>query len=139
MSMNPNEPPDLLDAVLRRFAEILGPEIAKALRGVSDEWIPQDGSPLGNRRHCTAVRRRVAKGDLGAVVDGKRFLLSRGALQEEMRALGNSPAAARAIGRVAAPGTPAAKASAAVKGAQSAGPPEPGSVRERIFKKLGRL
>ena len=44
----------------------------------------QADSPLGPRRHCAAVRRRVRAGDPGAQIIGRTFLLSLEALADEM-------------------------------------------------------
>jgi hypothetical protein len=47
-------------------------------------------SPLGSREHCAAVRRRLAEfaaGErlfAGAVIEGRRFLLSQEAIAEEI-------------------------------------------------------
>jgi hypothetical protein len=48
-------------------------------------WIDQASSPLGPRRHCAAVRRRIGQGmDGAAIVGGRRHLLSGEALADEM-------------------------------------------------------
>lgn len=59
--------------------------------GQGDEWIQQRGSALGNRKHCAAVRRRIASGEGGAAIQGKRFLLTTSALTEELRRGGPPP------------------------------------------------
>jgi hypothetical protein len=46
--------------------------------------VDQAASPLGPRRHCAAVRRRVAHSEPGASVVGRRHLLSVAALAEEL-------------------------------------------------------
>jgi hypothetical protein len=48
------------------------------------EWTDQAGSPLGRRRHILAVRARVAQGDSGAAIVGRRALLAPAALTEEL-------------------------------------------------------
>jgi hypothetical protein len=48
------------------------------------EWIDQRHSPLGPRRHCKAVQRRVADGSRDAAIVGRRQLLSQSALTEEL-------------------------------------------------------
>jgi excisionase family DNA binding protein len=45
-------------------------------RDARDEWVDQDASPLGRRRHLALARR----GDLPAVKDGRRVLVKRGDL-----------------------------------------------------------
>jgi hypothetical protein len=67
--------------VLGAFARELG---AVLLAGNQDGWIDQVSSPLGRRRHCVAVRRRVAERAGGAAVLGRRHVLSREALTEEL-------------------------------------------------------
>jgi hypothetical protein len=51
------------------------------------DWQSQTGSPLGNRRHVAAVRRRVAAGLEGAAIRGRTYLLSATALDDELAAL----------------------------------------------------
>lgn len=48
-------------------------------------YIDQRSSPLGRRKHCAAVRRRVAAGDEGAAIVGRHFMLSPDALRDELR------------------------------------------------------
>jgi hypothetical protein len=61
----------------------------------NDELIDQRASPLGVRRHGDAVRRRIAEGLPGATRIGRRWCLSRSALNEELARLGRvDPAAA---------------------------------------------
>lgn len=71
---------------------------ARALRAAADifdaaaseatderlDWVDQSSSPLGSRRHIAAVRRRMTLGSDGAAQVGRRFLLSRDALTEEL-------------------------------------------------------
>lgn len=56
-------------------------------RAEKRQWQSQTGSPLGNRRHVAAVRRRVGSGIEGASIIGRRYLLSPGALDEELEAV----------------------------------------------------
>ena len=60
------------------------------------DWQPQTGSPLGPRRHCSAVDRRIATGDPGAARVGRRALLSPEALAEELAAASAKPKAPKA-------------------------------------------
>jgi hypothetical protein len=46
--------------------------------------ITQSASPLGRRKHCAAVRRRIDSGESGAAIVGRRHLLSTDALSEEL-------------------------------------------------------
>jgi len=79
------------DEALAAFARVLAPfvaaEVVRELRAGSEHMIGQAGSPLGPRRHAAAVRRRVQNGQGGAVIAGRRLLLSREALNEELAAL----------------------------------------------------
>jgi hypothetical protein len=73
-------------------------ELARVLRAAAAEcdaieserraeiraWVAQAKSDLGPRRHCAAVRRRVAAGLDGASIVGRKFLLSPAALEEEL-------------------------------------------------------
>jgi hypothetical protein len=114
----------MVDEILGKFAGLLAKELARELRAANDDWVSQVGSPLGSRKHCAAVRRRLERGEPGASnPDNRRFLLSREALLEEMQALGVPK--------------PPVKAEPA---------PAPGgfekveetSVRDRLLRKLGR-
>lgn len=51
------------------------------------DWIDQARSPLGPRRHRTAVLRRLGRGEPGAVLVGRRHLLSKEAMNEELARL----------------------------------------------------
>jgi hypothetical protein len=62
-------------------------ELAAQDRANRSQWIDQAGSPLGPRRHHTAVRRRLAKGLGGAAKVGRKSLLSPDALAEELSGL----------------------------------------------------
>jgi hypothetical protein len=53
----------------------------------SGALVPEQTSPLGSRRHCVAVKRRMSAGEHGACIVGNVFLLSREALAEELAAL----------------------------------------------------
>jgi hypothetical protein len=60
------------------------------------DWVDQVASPLGRRRHCAAVKRRIAIGDGSAAIVGRRHLLSDAALSEELATLSSRPRAAAA-------------------------------------------
>lgn len=79
---------DLIDAL----AERLAPKVAEILRREqrAPELVSQTDSPLGPRRHCAAVRRRMGAGEGGASKVGRRYLLTREALAEELHRLGQS-------------------------------------------------
>jgi hypothetical protein len=64
---------------------IVARAVRKALATAeTDGMKPQQGSPLGPRRHCEAVRRRLAAGLPGAAHVGRRYLLTPDALAEEL-------------------------------------------------------
>lgn len=54
-------------------------------------YVNQEQSPLGRRKHCKAVRRRLAAGEDGAARIDRVHLLSRDALKEELRRESLSP------------------------------------------------
>ena len=72
---------EILDAAAARAREL-----DAADRAERRDWTDQASSPLGRRRHVAAVRRRVAAGDDGAAMIGRRALLNDCALSEEMAA-----------------------------------------------------
>lgn len=68
------------------------------------QWIPQTRSPLGNRRHIAAVRRRLAAGEPGATQVGRKYLLTRDAMDQELGRVVASrrPSAAPVVDELAA-------------------------------------
>lgn len=76
------------EEALDALAAALLPRLEKLLRGTDATPIDQRSSPLGPRRHCAAVRARIAAGKPGASVVGRRFLLSPAALSDELAARG---------------------------------------------------
>jgi hypothetical protein len=67
----------LADMVAARVVERLGAPSSTGMQSQTD-------SPLGPRRHCAAVRRRIRDGEPGAQIVGRSFLLSREALEDEL-------------------------------------------------------
>jgi hypothetical protein len=65
--------------------------IADEAKAERRDWQAQTGSPLGPRRHCAAVDRRIAAGAPGAARVGRRALLSPEALREELEAVSKKP------------------------------------------------
>lgn len=77
-----------LDALAERVAALVTERLLSGAPGMTD----QAASPLGRRRHCAAVKRRVASGKPGAALVGRRHLLSAEALAEELsRVSGQRP------------------------------------------------
>lgn len=70
------------------FAELVAHKVYTRLQQGTPGMVDQSNSPLGRRRHCSAVRRRQAEGKPGAAVVGRRHLLTREALAEELARLG---------------------------------------------------
>lgn len=62
--------------------------VAERLRAGESKMIGQAASPLGSRRHCGAVKRRMAQGKPGAAIVGRRHLLSAEALADELQSAG---------------------------------------------------
>jgi hypothetical protein len=82
----PSERADAAPRLLKRdlpalCSRLVADEIA------SGELVPEQTSPLGSRRHCAAVKRRMSAGEHGACIVGNVFLLSRAALAEELATL----------------------------------------------------
>jgi hypothetical protein len=61
--------------------------VEKLRAGDTPDFIDQHRSPFGNRKHCGVTRARIAAGKPGAIFVGRRALLSREALDEELAAL----------------------------------------------------
>lgn len=79
---------------------IVARAVRRALNTADDDGMrPQQGSPLGPRRHCEAVKRRLAEGLFGAAHIGRRYLLSPEALAEELAGISRpAPSSACDIG-----------------------------------------
>ena len=76
---------DDVSRALEVLADVIADRVAARLLGDQRPgWMDQASSPLGRRRHCSAVRLRVAAGLSGAAVVGRRHLLSSEALAEEL-------------------------------------------------------
>lgn len=75
-----------MEELLDKLAEVLAKKLAKCLTSRDGAALLDQGdSPLGPRKHCAAVRRRLAANEGGAARVGKRHLLTQEALQEELR------------------------------------------------------
>lgn len=74
-----------LDALARVLAPAIAREVVAQLRaGEAPGMLDQSASPLGRRRHIAAARRRVAAGEAGAAIVGRRHLLTREAVEAEL-------------------------------------------------------
>jgi hypothetical protein len=80
-----------LDQLVAEFAERVAAIVLERLHLGMPGMIDQASSPLGRRRHCTAVRRRRDRGEPGASIVGRRHLLSPEALSEELRRASGRP------------------------------------------------
>jgi hypothetical protein len=76
-----------LDALADRVAALVTERLLSGAPGMTD----QASSPLGRRRHCAAVKRRLASGKPGAALAGRRHLLSAEALAEELSRVSGRP------------------------------------------------
>lgn len=79
--------PDVLEALLDLVAERIAERVASKLAADRASGVDQHASDLGTRRHIAACRKRIAAGQHGASKVGRRFLLSRSALAEELERL----------------------------------------------------
>lgn len=91
-----------LDDVLATLAKLVAAEVVRELRSGPADLVPQGASPLGKRRHCAAVRSRVAKGDTGGSIVGRLHYLTPEALREELAACRPPKRRAPALKAVAA-------------------------------------
>lgn len=73
-----------LEEALRVLAREIAREVVRELRAGELDMIDQSASPLGRRRHLAAVRARVSAGAPGAAIVGRRYLLSREAVAQEL-------------------------------------------------------
>jgi hypothetical protein len=73
-----------LDQLLDELADRLAARVVSRLRDGEPGMVDQAASPLGARRHCAAVKRRLARGEGGAANVGRRFMLTPEALHEEL-------------------------------------------------------
>lgn len=81
-----------LETLLRELArEVAREVVAELRRGEAPGMIDQASSALGRRRHIAAVRKRVAAGEPGAAVVGRRYLLAREYVDAELAALAKKP------------------------------------------------
>ena len=84
---------DELAAAFRVLADAVADRVIERLRGgVSPSWTDQRASQLGVRRHCSAVRRRIANAEGGAAIVGRQFLLDPEALAQELTRGSKKPA-----------------------------------------------
>lgn len=73
-----------VDDVLATLAALVAKEVVRELRAGPSDLISQAASPLGKRRHCSAVRARMARGDGSACIVGRAHFLTAAALREEL-------------------------------------------------------
>jgi hypothetical protein len=83
-----------LARVLRAAADACD-EIAAEATAARSDWVDQHQSQLGPRRHCRAVRRRIAAGASDAAIVGRRQLLSQHAHSEELARGAATPSSAK--------------------------------------------
>jgi hypothetical protein len=73
-----------LDGLLETLATLVAREVVRELRSGPSDLVSQASSPLGKRRHCAAVRARLARGDSSACVVGRTHYLTPQALRDEL-------------------------------------------------------
>ena len=79
------QPGTLGAALLEELADEVARRVLDGLRaGRHPSQVDQHASPLGPRRHCAAVRRRLAAGLAGGTILGRRLLLTPEAVEEEL-------------------------------------------------------
>lgn len=96
--INPEALGDVV-AALRAAADVLE-DRARARAASLSDWIDQTASPLGRRRHCSAVRRFVAEGRDGAAIVGRRQLLRADLLGEALKSPKTETKATSALAEV---------------------------------------
>jgi hypothetical protein len=74
----------VLEEAIRVLAREIAREVVSELRAGELDMIDQSASPLGRRRHIAAVRARVSSGAPGGAIIGRRYLLSREAIEAEL-------------------------------------------------------
>jgi hypothetical protein len=81
-------PPVDVNPLLDGLVDLIVARVLQQLRGqVGSDWIDQTSSPLGRRRHCATVRRRLEQSLPGAAIVERAHRLTREALDEELAAL----------------------------------------------------
>jgi len=77
----------LVVQLFNHLGDRVADQVVKRLRAHDQNMVTQAESPLGSRRHCAAVQRRVAAGLPGASIVGRKHFLTHEALQEELSRL----------------------------------------------------
>ncbi len=81
-------------ALLDELADVVAARVIERLQAGAPGMVDQSTSPLGRRRHCAIVRQRLAHGEPGAAIVGRRHLLSPQALSEALERATGRPVAA---------------------------------------------
>lgn len=82
-------------ALAKAIAPLIAREVVAQLRSGPVGMVDPTSSPLGRKRHGAAVRRRLAAGEPGAAIVGRRLLLTEDAIQDELKRLSSKPARVR--------------------------------------------
>ncbi len=82
-------------AALDELADLIAERVWVRFQQGTPDMVDQSKSPLGSRRHCNAVKRRVGNGETGAARVGRRYLLTPDALAEELHRIGQGPKPAK--------------------------------------------
>lgn len=74
-----------LETLVRLIARAVVAELKTA--DSHADMVDQTRSPLSSKKHCAMVRARLARNAGGAAIAGRKHLITRAALQEELDAL----------------------------------------------------
>ena len=83
-------------AFFEALADAVAERVVRRLTAETATWTDQTRSPLGRKRHCLAVRRRIDQCEGGAHVVGRKHLLSKDALAAELQDLSTRKRPSRA-------------------------------------------
>lgn len=78
---------DSWDALLDELADRVAARVFERLQNGKPGMLAQSGSPLGSRRHCAAVQRRVLQKIPGAAIVGRQHFLTPEAMAEELESV----------------------------------------------------
>ena len=82
---------DVIAEALDAVADLVAERVWLRFQQGTPDMVDQSKSPLGRRRHCNAVKRRIGNGEPGAARVGRRYLLTPDALTDELHRLGQGP------------------------------------------------
>ncbi len=89
----------MLETAMGQLLDMIADRVVDRLSSTSHRMVAQHGSPLGPRNHRAAVKRRMERGEGGATIIGRRYLLTHEALASEL----SLPVPARKLAKPARP------------------------------------